>query len=124
MLFDTALSCAAAPACQVRTEEECAEAVRQAQEMPDKAVLIECIVDRSDCSGEEQPWEARVGPRGSTALRVRVVVGGAPELVPVAWRTQAGAPVWGAGSAGNACPRRRAVELLQFGRTLQYASRK
>ena len=37
---------------QVRTEEECAAAMQAAQGMQDKAVVIECVLDKDDCSVE------------------------------------------------------------------------
>ena len=37
---------------QVTTEEECEAAFLSAVAMPDKAVLIECVVDKDDCSVE------------------------------------------------------------------------
>ncbi|EFN55335.1 hypothetical protein CHLNCDRAFT_35601 [Chlorella variabilis] len=39
-------------AVQVRTEEECAAAMQAAQGMQDKAVVIECVLDKDDCSVE------------------------------------------------------------------------
>ena len=39
-------------AVQVRTEEECAEALQAAQSLSDRAVLVECVLDKDDCSVE------------------------------------------------------------------------
>ena len=44
--------CGQVYAVRVTTEEECEAAMRAAVAMPDKAVLIEAVVDKDDCSVE------------------------------------------------------------------------
>lgn len=61
--------CPAAPKrkrLQVGTEQECEAALQAAAELPDKTVLIECMLDPADCSGA-CVWVG-VGERGGDGL--------------------------------------------------------